>query len=199
MSSMTRLQGVNDLLQKCNMLRAPALDSSGTWPNKTYNNSDAGDAEETLDRACDEILTTELTSVIEENVTVTLASAGPINFASDIIRAQEVTVLRRRNISVRPVGANMQVAADGQETFQPGTYVFDVWKRRKFEDLPRNEQIKVITHAKRLFMQLKAPDLYDDKDSALDLALSAQANPPRQITTQPFRGSSNFTIQPPQQ
>ena len=53
---MTRLEAIQEILEGSGMMHASALASSGTWPSKTYQETDAGDAEQILDRELRKIL-----------------------------------------------------------------------------------------------------------------------------------------------
>lgn len=53
---MTRLKAIENIMEACGLPMPSAVASSGTWPNLTYQTTDAGDAERILDRECETIL-----------------------------------------------------------------------------------------------------------------------------------------------
>ena len=195
MSVMTRLEGVNWILMRCANYTTAALDSSGTWPTKTYNRSDAGDAEAVLDMACDEEIAGGLPSCKRYNVEFNLAAAGTINLGATAVQVQGVGKLARQDIRLIPSGGTMIATADGNSTFQPGLYTFDVWDRRSFENLPRNEQMRVLATATRRYQQLKMPDSVDERGIAYDAAVASAITPPSVPNAPAYPGSP--TIAPP--
>jgi len=199
MSVMTRLQGVNHVLQRCASYSTAALDSSGTWPNKTYNRSDAGDAESCLDIACDEAVASGLPSCQVSNVEFSLGTAGTIAMGATALRAVGKAKLERTNINVIPVGSDMLATADGNQTFQPGTYTFDVWYRRSFEQLPRHEQMIVLEIAARRYMQLKMPDSVDERGLAYDATMASAITPANIPPIPAYQGRPTISPPAPQQ
>lgn len=199
MSAMTRLQGVNWVLQRCAHLSAAALDSTGSWPSKAYGRSDEGDAESCLDIASDEAVASGLPSCHVSNVEFSLGSAGTIAMGATAVRAAGKAKLERFNINLIPVGGDMIATKDGNQTFESGNYTFDVWYRRPFEQLPRNEQMIVLEIAARRFMQLKMPDSVDERGLAYDATMASAITPPNIPPVPAYPGMPSIAPPMPQQ
>lgn len=153
-NNMTRLQAVNDMLRYVGIARVSALDSSGSWPSKTYNSSDAATAEYWLDIETQRFLG-EGYGVNTTLYQVTLGAPGTITFADNVLSCKPIGKNQRRDIRFRVV-AGTPTAYDNDNrttTFAAGTYDFELIEDMDFVSLDVLTQQKVLAEAKRSFQQ----------------------------------------------
>lgn len=125
MPTYTRLQLVNQILTKAKTAKVSALSSSGSWPTKTYNDDEAGRAEELLD--------VHATAVLEagwvyntRNFQITLASPGTITLPTNTIRCWPVGRDENRNWHKENNTSLVYDSENATTTFPAGTYQFKV-------------------------------------------------------------------------
>jgi len=142
----SRLQAVNEIARACGEERFSALDSSGSWPSKSYGTSFAGEAEFILDMTTTAILSRgwECNTVFAKKYT--LGSSGPLTFASNVLYARTAGPTQRRNYVFRN-GAGYDLEGD-TATFAAGDYFFDILTDHDFSTLPTDIQVLIIREAK---------------------------------------------------
>lgn len=87
--AITKLQMVNYVLKYCRHAPVSALDSTGSWPSKTYGTSDAGQVESLIDMLAETIIARgwQCTSRF---YSTTLGSPGTITFPTNTVNAVPV-------------------------------------------------------------------------------------------------------------
>lgn len=180
-ANLTMLQAVNRVLQQSNIPRVAALDSTGTWPTKTYGGSDEADAEECIDRATDTLCTKGVGSRHSINKKFTLGSTGQIVLGTNVKKIVAKLQLERTNVTTRMGSGGNAIVWNrdaGTDQFPAGDYFFDVWEDAKFEDLNVVEQLEAIALATEYFQRLKMPELENKQGNALDAARAVASMQP---------------------
>lgn len=121
----TKLVLVNKMLRACGHLPVSALDSTGSWPSKTYGTSDAGQAELYLDTATRNTLAREWRQT-GRVVVSTIGSPGTITAPTNAIFVRPIGRDERRNWYLQNGTALIYNAEDSTTTFPAGTYQFAV-------------------------------------------------------------------------
>lgn len=182
-NNMARLQAVNDMLRFVGIARVSALDSSGSWPSKSYNSSDAATAEYWLDIETKKYLG-EGYGVNTTLYQVTLGAPGTITFADNVLSCKPLGKNQRRDIRFRVI-AGTPTAYDNDSrttTFAAGTYDFELTEDLDFDTLDVMTQHKILAEAKRSFQQAMLGNQQKDQYLA-ESAVKADIRAPR--TTPP--------------
>jgi hypothetical protein len=130
----TKLQLVNRMLRACGHLPVSALDSSGSWPTKTYGTSDAGQAEMYLDAATRDTLARQWKQTSRVFVH-TLASPGTITAPTNAIFVRPIGRDENRNWYLQNGTALIYDAEGSTTTFPAGTYQFQVVEDEEVQNL----------------------------------------------------------------
>jgi hypothetical protein len=122
----TKLQLVNKMLRACGHLPVSALDSSGSWPSKTYGTSDAGQAENYLDMATRDTLAREWRQTSRVFAVTVSGAPNTITAPTNAIFARPIGRDERRNWYLQNGTALIYNAEGSTTTFPDGTYQFAV-------------------------------------------------------------------------
>jgi hypothetical protein len=142
----SRLQAVNEIARACGEMRFSALDSSGSWPSKSYGSSFAGEAEFILDMTARAVLSRGWEANVVRSKKYTLGSPGALSFASNVLNAIAAGPTQRRLFVFRN-GAAYDLEGD-TATFATGDYFFDIITDHDFDTLPVDLQVLIIREAK---------------------------------------------------
>jgi hypothetical protein len=165
-SNHSRIDGVNLLLAEILIPRVSALDSSGSWPSKTYCSSPEGQAEYYLDLFTRQVCNEGLDTRCDRNQSFN-TGGGTIHLGGRVVKVAGKAGIENRQLSVRPIGGNMHLYDNeaGSDTFAAGTYVVDVWREAPFEELSGSEQALVLAFAVDRFVRIMAPDIARQRDN----------------------------------
>lgn len=141
-----RLNAVNEIARACGEMRFGALDSSGSWPSKTYGSSFAGEAEHVLDRTTTSVLSRGWQCNTVRCKKTTLGAPGTIAMAAPILRCIPAGPNQFRNWTFRNALAYDLEGDTG--TFAAGDYFFDIITDHDFDTLPTDVQDLIIKEAK---------------------------------------------------
>jgi hypothetical protein len=122
----TRLQLVNKMLRACGHLPVSALDSTGSWPSKTYGTSDAGQAELYLDMSTRDTLAREWRQTSRVFVQTISGSPATITAPTNAIFLRPLGRDENRNWYLQNGSGLIYNAEDSTTTFAVGTYQFAV-------------------------------------------------------------------------
>ena len=155
MSLIDKLAAVNQVIWTDGQLPVSALDSSGSWPSKTYNTSDAGLGERILDQVAWEVQSEGWAHNVVRSKKYTTAG-GAITFAASVIRAVPAGPSQFKNIGMR-AGAAYDLEAD-TGTFAAGDYFFDITSAIDFADCDETVKLIIMHRARERYQQMKRGD-----------------------------------------
>ena len=144
----TRLQAVNDIARACGERRFAALDSTGSWPSKSYGSSFAGEAEFILDIVSRRVLTRGWECNTVKCKKYTVASPGALTFASNVLNAFPAGPDQNERYVFRNGTAYNVNPKDDTATFPAADYFFDIVTDHDFDTLPTDLQVLIMQEAR---------------------------------------------------
>lgn len=153
---LSKLEAVCLLLQAIRLKRVSALDSTGAWPAKVYGNSNAADAEWTLDLISRQVQARGFGCNTVRAKKFTLGGSGTISLPANTLAIIPAGPTQFRNIGIRDDKA-YDLEAD-TATFAAGDYFFDVITAVDFESLDPTVKDIVVAEAKQYFQAKERGD-----------------------------------------
>lgn len=142
----TRLDAVNSVLTSINELPHPGLDSSGSWPSKTYGAGIAARAEEILERVSRSVQARgyKFNSIKCKKYT---AAGSPlkVTFAANVLRADPAGPIQFRNMALR--GDVAYDLENDTSTLAAGDYYFDIVTYHDFDEIPPDLKDLIVKEA----------------------------------------------------
>jgi hypothetical protein len=168
MSNYSRLDGVNLMLAEIFVPRITTLESTGSWPSKTYTASPPGDAEYYIDLYARQVCQEGLDSRCSRNKSFN-TGGGTIDLGSRVVKVVGKGAIENRQLDVRPSSGSVLLFDNeaGSTTFAAGTYTVDVWEEAPFEELNGSEQAKVLAYALPKFAALFGGMVRDNQEEKI--------------------------------
>ena len=172
MAHNTRLQLVNYGLRFCRHSPVSSLDSTGSWPSKTYGTSDAGQMELYLDMAARSVLSREWQQT-SRFFSTTLGVAGTITLPTNCIKAVPVGKHENRRW-YKQNGSSLLYDAEGSTTtFPEDSYQLKVVEDEDVSNISDNNlQMLIAQEAARMYQAMLATDTRVDAFLAEQMAKS---------------------------
>lgn len=161
----SKLQAVNLILETNQIKRVSALDSTGSWPSKTYGASDAGHAEWILDVVAQRrMITGALNNVIRKSYT--LAVSGAITLDANTMKIEPIGMIEKEHYTIRD--DKVYDAWNGTTTLAAGTYTFKQTMAVDFESLEPAFKHAIVDEAKQYYQRRtrgdQLQDLFNEND-----------------------------------
>lgn len=194
MAGMSRLQAVNELCESIGEWSIGALDSTGTWPTKTYGGSIYGQAERTLDRVCSEVMTRgTVDNVLRNQSVVPATGTGPYEYTfagalANVLDVQGWGADEGRSFSV--TGSKLFDVNKGTTFFTTNAAIsLHIFINKDFTDLSPKVQQEVVKEAKLAFQRYWGEDKGKDIQISQerDIARAAKGNALAAPSTNPYK------------
>lgn len=176
--AMTRIEAANELVESIGEWPYAALDSTGTWPTKTYGGSIIGQAERTLDRVAREVLTRGTIDNTLRNQSVTPATgAGPYEYTfagsyANALKVQGWGPDEARTFSIS--AGKLFDANNGTTLFTTNTAIkLHIIINKDFTDLSSEIQQEIVKEAKLAFQR------YWGESNSKDIQISQELDKAR--------------------
>lgn len=185
----TKLQLVNYVLKLIGHAPVSALDSTGSWPSKTYGVSDAGQVESYLDMFTRAVLQRQWQQTASV-FTVTLSPAGTITLPTNTIKCVPIGRDENRNWYMQNGSLLVYDGENRTTTFAANTYQFKIVEDAEISTLSDND-LQMLC-AKRAADEYNAatarlPQVKQHLDATSQIHEISAARPP---TTVPRPGNS---------
>mgnify|MGYP000573713527 CR=1 FL=1 len=161
----SKLQAVNLILETNQIKRVSALDSTGSWPSKTYGASDAGHAEWILDVTAERrMIAGTLNNVIRKSYV--LAANGAITLDANTMKIKPIGLIEKEHYTIRD--DKVYDAWNGTTTLAAGTYTFEQTMAVDFESLEPALKHAIVDEAKLYYQRRtrgdQLQDLFNEND-----------------------------------
>lgn len=161
----SKLQAVNLILETNQIKRVSALDSTGSWPSKTYGASDAGHAEWILDVVAERrMIAGTLNNVIRKSYV--LAANGAITLDANTLKIKPIGLIEKEHYTIRD--DKVYDAWNGTTTLAAGTYTFEQTMAVDFESLEPALKHAIVDEAKLYYQRRtrgdQLQDLFNEND-----------------------------------
>jgi hypothetical protein len=168
MSNHSRLDGVNLMLAEIFIPRITTLESTGSWPSKTYTASPPGEAEYYLDIYSRQVCNEAMDSRCKRNQSFN-TGGGTIDLGNRVLKVTGKAMVENRQLDIRNIGGTTYLYDNetGSTTMAAGTYILDVWEEAPFEELTGSEQAKVLSRALPLFAGLFGGMVRDNQEEKI--------------------------------
>jgi len=157
---LSKLEAVNAMLESVGQARFSALDSSGSWPTKTYTASIQSTAEYILDRASRMVQGRGWKFNTKKCKSYTIG-AGVLTFGTNVLAATPAGPNQFRNWAILGDGA-YDLESD-TATFAAGTYFFDIVTLHDFELCPPDVKDLILNEAMQILQRRYKGDGDSDK------------------------------------
>lgn len=193
---LTKLEAINFMLARIMEAPASALDSSGSWPSKTYGGSVQGHAERVLDRVSRTVQMRgwKFNTIYAKKYNV--AAPGPLTFGSNVLAIRTAGPTQFRNFVLRSDAA---YDAEGDTaTFAAGDYFFDIVTHHDFELIDPRVKELVVREAAKEFLRERKPQATQDAYLAEErITADIGANRPFALNSAPINTEPAPVAQPP--
>lgn len=156
---LSKLEAVNLVLETNQIKRVSALDSTGSWPSKTYGASDAGHAEWILDViGRRRMIAGTANNVIRKSYT--LAVSGAITLDSNTMKIKPIGLIEKEHHTIRD--DKVYDAWNGTTTLAAGTYTYEQTMAVDFESLEPALKEAIVDEAKQYYQRRTRGDQLQD-------------------------------------
>jgi len=158
---LSKLEAVNAMLESIGQARFSALDSSGSWPTKTYTASIVSTAEYILDRASRMVQGRGWKFNTVKCKSYTIGAPGAVTFGTNVLAATPAGPNQFRNWAIRGDAA-YDLEGD-TATFAAGTYYFDIVTLHDFELCPPDCKDLILNEAMQILQRRYKGDPESDR------------------------------------
>lgn len=175
---LSKLAAVNRIAQLCNLNeRVTALDSTGTWPSKTYGASDAGQIEQDLDEVKAQVLARGYQCNTRRNQKYTRATQGAITLPDNTLKIIPTGPSELRNHTIFDNKVYDLEPTPPTDQLAPGDYFYHIVVDIDFDSLEPTVKQLVVAEASRIIQRRRRGDpridMYlADEVAAAELAVS---------------------------
>lgn len=156
---LSKLEAVNLILETNQIKRVSALDSSGSWPSKSYGVSDAGHAEWILDViGRRRMIAGTANNVIRKSYT--LGAPGAITLDANTMKIKPIGLIEKEHHTIRD--DKVYDSWNGTTTLAAGTYTYEQTMAVDFESLEPAFKEAIVDEAKQYYQRRTRGDQLQD-------------------------------------
>lgn len=156
----SKLDAVNMILDTNRIKRVTALSSSGTWPSKSYNRDEAGQAEYILDIIARSVQARGIGCNTRRSQAFATSGSNQIVLPDTILRIIPAGPTQRRDHTIR--GNKVFDLENNTYTLAGGTYYYDVIEAIDFDDLEPLAKEAIMAEARQHFQRGQRGDPIQD-------------------------------------